>query len=329
MNVDHVRRLIRMLTLLRSGKAFGADKLAVELNVSRRTVFRDLKLLQNAGVPYKFEQTQGNYRLESALSLPPTHLSMDEALALLLATRVMVNSSAHPMHRAVSDAALKIESSLPAPVLEHCGEWLEGLDVLPEPMSSVETVADLFADLQAALARRERILVVYDSVFDGGEIRCFLDPVRLIFATRGWYLIAWSHRHDSYRTFKVDRIVSMEFTGDTFEARGDFSYGEYFGKAWRMIPDGRVYDVRLRFSTEVAASVEEIQWHATQRTARDDEDRLVFEAEVDGLKEIAPWVLGYGEHVEVLAPSELRELVRQKAEQIVENARRMELEAST
>ncbi len=321
MNVERVRRLLRMLTLLRSGRAFGADNLATALDVSRRTVFRDLKLLENAGVPYKFEHNAGQYRIETALSLPPTHLSMDEALALLLATRVMMTSSAHPMYRAVSDAALKIESGLPGTVLEHCGAWLEGIDTLPEPMTSVEPVADLFADLQAALARRERIHIVYDSVYDGGEIRLFVDPMRLIFATRGWYLIAWSHRHDAYRTFKVDRIVSMGYTGDVFDPRPDFSSESYFGKAWRMIPDGTLYDVRLRFDPEVAASVEEILWHATQRTSRDDRNRLIFEAEVDGLKEIAPWVLGYGEHVEVLGPVELRDLIRQKAERIVENAR--------
>lgn len=327
MKVERVRRLLQMLTLLRSGRAFGADRLATELSVSRRTVFRDLKLLESAGVPYKFEHDEGNYRLETSLSLPPTHLSMDEALALLLAARIMMTSTTHPMYRAVSDAALKIESGLPGSVLAHCGEWLEGLDILQEPVTSVETVADLFADLQAALARRERIHIVYDSVYDGGEIRLFVDPVRLIFATRGWYLIAWSHRHAEYRTFKVDRIVSMEFTGDGFAPHTDFSCERYFGKAWRMIPDGVVYDIRLRFDAEVAASVEEIQWHATQRTRRDAEDRLIFEVEVDGLKEIAPWILGYGEHVEVLAPDELRELIRGKAEQILANTQVAEKEA--
>ncbi|MCA9256653.1 MAG: transcriptional regulator [Phycisphaerales bacterium] len=328
MNVDRVRRLLQLLTLLRSGKAFGADRLAAELQISRRTVFRDLKLLESAGVPYKFEHDEGNYKLEMSLSLPPTQLNMDEALALLLATRVMMSSAAHPMYRAVSDAALKIESGLPGSVLRHCGAWLEGLDVLPEPMSPIESVADLFADLQAALARRERIHLVYDSVYDGGEIRLFVDPARLIFATRGWYLIAWSHSHDAYRTFKVDRILSAEFTGDTFEPRTDFSCDTYFGKAWRMIPDGVVYNVRLRFDAEVATSVEEVQWHATQSTCRDRAGRLIFEAEVDGLKEIAPWILGYGEHVEVLAPKELRDVIREKAERILANAQVVEREAN-
>ena len=63
--------------------------------------------------------------------------------------------------------------------------------------------------------------------------------------------------------------------------------------------------------------IDEVLWHESQSTARLDDGRLIFEAEVDGLRELSSWILGYGEHVEVLAPGELRELVRQRAAAVI------------
>lgn len=326
MNVERVKRLFSVVSLLRSGRSYSADALADELDVSRRTVFRDLKLLEGAGIPFRFQHDAKGYRVENSLSLPPVHLTIEETLALLVSTRKMVSSDVHPLYRAAMSASLKIESGLPSAVVEHCGAWLAGLDVQWSPMSSAEAVDDLFRQLQSALAQHLRLFLVYDSVYDGEEIRLFVDPVRLIFATRGWYLIAWSHKHESYRTFKVDRIMSVEMTGDAFEPHKDFSTAAYFGDAWRMIPEGHTHVVRLRFSAIVAASVEEVYWHHTQHTDFDDKGRLLFSAKVDGLNEIAPWVLGYGEHVEVLGPVELRDLVRKKAEAIVANALKLQRE---
>ncbi len=136
--------------------------------------------------------------------------------------------------------------------------------------------------------------------------------------TRGWYLLAKSHQHGEVRTFKVDRIARLELTEDRFKPDESFSEENYFGKAWRMIPEGKVYSIKLKFSAHVAATVEEVQWHHTQATQYLDDGDLLFEAEVDGLSEITSWILGYGEHVEVLSPRALRE----KAEAIVRLAAR-------
>jgi proteasome accessory factor B len=171
--------------------------------------------------------------------------------------------------------------------------------------------------VQRALADRLRVVARYDSVFDGGEIKVVLEPLRLIFMSRGWYLFAHSLAHKQVRTFKLDRMVEVTVTEDHFKPDPEFSEKKYFGAAWRMIPDGKLYSVKLRFSEDVATSVEDVRWHDSQSTTRLEDGRLLFEARVDGLREISSWILGYGDQVEVLAPPELRERVRQKAQRIV------------
>ncbi len=324
MNIRRLSRLVQLMTLLRSGRRFDPDNLTSTLSISRRTLFRDLKVLEQAGWGHRFDHDSARYVATNGFLLPPLHLELDEALALLLLTRRFLTKQVHPQYRHALSAALKIESSLPASLIEHCGVVLDGISLYWPPSSPADASADLFDMLQRALADHVRVKVRYDSVYDGREIDVLLEPRRLVFMSRGWYLIAWSLSHHELRTFKVDRILRADVTEDRFEPDPHFSESDYFGAAWQMIPEGKVYYVKLRFSSAVAASVEEVRWHPSQMTSRDADGRLVFEARVDGLREISSWILGYGEHVEILAPGDLRELVRRRAEQIVAAANAVE-----
>jgi proteasome accessory factor B len=89
----------------------------------------------------------------------------------------------------------------------------------------------------------------------------------------------------------------------------DFSLENYFGHAWLMIRGDRRYHVVIRFQPKVAGNVDEVVWHKTQRTTHLPDGAMLFEVDVDGVEEIAWWVLGYGDQAEALEPPELRALI--------------------
>ncbi|MBK8269778.1 MAG: WYL domain-containing protein [Planctomycetes bacterium] len=237
MKSARVFRLLKIITLLRTGRSFDSAGLATELGVSRRTLFRDLQLLESTGIPYRFDRNDGAYKIHESFFLEPVALSLEESLALLLVTRLFIARQVHPAYQHAVDAALKIESTLPAPILEHCGAWLSGLSMHWPPSSPADAHPGLFESLQRAAAEHRRVRMRYDSVNEGTETEFMADPLRLLFMTRGWYLIARSHLHGEVRTFKVDRIVDLTITEDTFTPDKSFSERAYFGKAWRMIPE--------------------------------------------------------------------------------------------
>lgn len=329
MDVNRIHRPLKLITLLRSGRGYDADSLAERLGVSRRTVFRDLKMLERAGVPYRFDHERSEYSISDAFFLPPLHLELEEAAALLLMTRKLLSQQVHPFYRHALNAALKIESSLPASWVRHCGELLDGVSIHWPPTSSTEAISDIFQSVQQAVAQHVRISVKYDSVYDGDEIDVMLEPLRIVFMSRGWYLIANSLAHREVRTFKIDRMIDVQVTDEHFKRDAHFTEDAHFGAAWCMIPEGRIYSVRLRFSAAVATSVEEVRWHGSQTTKRLDDDRLLFQVRVDGLGEIASWILSYGDQVEVLAPRELRDRVRQKASRAVALAKALDNDGAT
>jgi len=88
------------------------------------------------------------------------------------------------------------------------------------------------------------------------------------------------------------------------------------GRAWSMIPEGRIYNVKLRFLPKVAENVAEVQWHSTQKVTHNSDGSVTVEFRVDGLGEITWWILGYGDQVQVLRPKKLRQ-------KIIETARNM------
>ena len=112
--------------------------------------------------------------------------------------------------------------------------------------------------------------------------------------------------HDQERTFKVERMLRATPTGQRFDLDG-FDVSQYFGHAWQMIRGEPRTHVQIRFSAKVAGNVEEVLWHHTQQTQILPDGSMRFEVDVDGIHEIAWWVLGYGQEAVVEAPAELRD----------------------
>ena len=130
-------------------------------------------------------------------------------------------------------------------------------------------------------------------------------------------MIAHSEMHDETRTFKLVRIDSLTVTEESFDPPAEPVGDEPFGEAWRMIPEGTLWDIHLHFEPKVAANVAEVQWHRSQTVDWNADGSVNYRVRVDGLGEITWWLLGYGDQVTVDAPAELRQRVKAVADNVV------------
>jgi proteasome accessory factor B len=310
--------------MLQSGRAYAANELAEELEVSRRTVFRDLNMLEMAHIPYFYDADRKGYRISRHFFLPPVNLTLPEALAILLLAGRLRGARHLPLMSHSAKAALKLESALPAPIRQHVGSILDRMSICLGPLSDHNSVEAIFEDLASAVAEQRICQMEYHSFHEGRMIRTEVHPLRLAFIGRAWYLIGHSAMHGEVRTFKVIRIKELTLTDRKFPSRDERDLEDYFGSAWRMIPEGKIHDVHLHFEPMVAGNVAEVQWHESQRIEWNEDGSLEFHVKVDGLREIAWWVLGYGDQVEVIAPAELRRRVSDTAAAMVGKYRRTE-----
>ena len=320
MKANRISRVMRILTTLQTGKSYAVSELCKMFGTSRETILRDLKELRAIGVPYRYDSKTGSYSIEPEFFLPPIDLNLQEALSLLLLVQKASNQMQLPFKNSVLLGALKIENNLPVKIREYCNRALRNVSARLGAQALFHQPGGLdktFAQLQQAIAKKHKVNIRYDSLFEGEVIELELSPYHLFYNQRAWYVVGFSSMHKSVRTFKLNRIKELKPTEQFFEDEGDFNVQEYFGKAWSMIPEGRIYDVKLRFLPKVANNVAEVQWHSTQKVTRNGDGSATVEFQVDGLGEISWWILGYGDQVQVLAPEALRNRVLETAKNMI------------
>ncbi len=310
MKPDRIQRLLRLILLLQSGQARSAEDLMQELQVSRRTLFRDLKVIEEAGIPYEHSRREG-YFIHDEFFLPPIDLTMSETMALLVLGKTVAQDRHRPMHSPVLSAIIKLINAIPEPMRLACSEMLNQISVGPAPVEQHGKSEDHYHKLQHFIEERETVILEYASPI-AKPVRLKVDPYALHFSQRAWYLFGWSHEHSQVRIFKLARIQSIQPTAFEFKPPAGFTPADKIGKAWRLIAEGTIHQIELDFKPQVATNVSEVRWHPSQKNEflSDGSCRVTFE--VDGLEEISWWILGYGDQVIIRKPAKLKQLVARR-----------------
>jgi proteasome accessory factor B len=222
-----------------------------------------------------------------------------------------------PFRKSALLAGLKIENNLPSKIRNYCNIALEHISFRTCAQSPMNNLDAAFAELQKAIAKKCKVDIQYHSLFEGKTIDVELCPYHLMYNQRAWYVLGLSSMHKSVRTFKLNRIKKLKTLKEYFLEDSRFELSEYLGRAWSMIPEGRIYNIKLRFLPKVAENVTEVQWHGTQKVTRHSDSSATVEFRVDSLGEISWWVLGYGDQVQVIKPEALRKKVLEMARNMI------------
>jgi predicted DNA-binding transcriptional regulator YafY len=309
-SVGKIRRLLQILEYLQSGRKYHTGQLSEFLGVSKRTIFRDLKVVQDSGVQLLYDEVELGYWVPPTTFLPPTDLTINETLALLvLGEKLGQAGSGIPFQKAARDAALKLLSNLPDSIRGMLSDVSDHLQIALEPRHPLDTANEHYDRVLEAIESRQKIRLEYESLYEGKPISTLVSPYEMVFQKRSWYVVGRSSLHRDIRTFHVGRITASTLTSDTYEIPPRFTLKRYFGNAWRMIRELPEVEVIVRFRPLVARNVAEVLWHPTQKMVWNDDGSLDFHARVEGIREISWWILGYGDQAEVLAPQSLRELI--------------------
>jgi predicted DNA-binding transcriptional regulator YafY len=201
-------RLFDMIQILRDGRLHKASEIAGALAVSTRTVWRDMGTLMASGLPVEGERGVG-YILRAPITLPPMVLTSAELEAFRLGIRLVADGADAGLARAARSLANKIGSVTPAPPEPDD----DGLFAFAGREST--RAAPHMPMLRAAIRGQERLTITYvDS--NGLDSHRDIRPLHLEFAGRVWTLAAWCEARADFRSFRVDRILAITPTGETF-----------------------------------------------------------------------------------------------------------------
>ncbi len=197
-------RLFQIVQYLRGGRLVTAARLAERLEVSERTIYRDIADLQSTGVPIDGEAGVG-YVLRQGFDLPPLMFTREEIVALVAGARLIRAWGGAAMARAAEEALIKIEAVLPDKERRHSRD-VEIQAIAPEMTAELRTRIDA---AEGAVEAHHRIHMTYQDA-EGRASERTVRPLALWFWGKVWTLIAWCELRDDFRMFRIDRILGME-----------------------------------------------------------------------------------------------------------------------
>ncbi len=202
-------RLFDLIQILRDGRLHTARDMAAALEVSTRTIWRDMATLIASGLPVEGERGLG-YMLREPITLPPLTLTPDEVQALTLGLQLAAQGADPSLTRAADSLRGKIAAVLPGGAMTATND-----DTWVFPGAEAIAAARHLPTLRRAIRQHERVKITYADA-DGRVSARPLRPLVLEFWGRVWTLAAWCETRGDFRSFRVDRIQSLAATGQTF-----------------------------------------------------------------------------------------------------------------
>jgi len=219
-------RLFQIVQLIRGRRLTTAKWLAQRLEVSERTVYRDVADLQYQGVPIEGEAGVG-YRLGQGFDLPPLMFTLDEARALVATTR-MAQQWLDPALAQASESALSRVMSVLSVAQRHDAQ---SLAVYATPFGLSQTIRLRLQLFREAVQFKRRTIFNYTDSKHQKTKRC-VSPLGCFFWGEGWTLVAWCELRQDFRTFRLDRIMDAALTDQTFETERHKSLATYLRTHW-------------------------------------------------------------------------------------------------
>ncbi|MDQ6688776.1 MAG: YafY family transcriptional regulator [Actinomycetota bacterium] len=300
---ETTERVLRLLGMLQTSATWTGPELARRLDVTTRTVRRDVERLRKLGYPVNAVQgATGGYRLGAGRALPPLLLDDEEAVAMAVSLRLAAGGTVAGASEAALRALTKLDQVLPARLRSEVAAIQASTDTLGGPSAQVDGEALLVL----ARACRDRARARFGYVaHDGGETERRVEPVRLVATGRRWYLMAFDLDREDWRTFRLDRMHQVAATTWRFPPREHPDPVEFVGRSVTS-PYPVMARVRVLAPYDVArGQVAPTVGHLT----RLDDDSCLLEAGAGGLHVLAFHLCVMGFDIEVLDPPELRELL--------------------
>lgn len=214
-------RLFHIVQLLRRHRLTTAARLAERLEVSERTIYRDIRDLQASGVPVEGEAGVG-YRLGKNFELPPLMFSVDEVRALVLGARMVETWADDELRQAARRAIDKVHVALPPPLRKS----MDDTALFALRFRSSGEVRERMGVMRRAVEEHAVLELDYADG-DGVETTRRVRPLGLYFWGPTWTLGAWCELRGDYRSFRLDRVHRVEATGQSFAYASPYTREDY------------------------------------------------------------------------------------------------------
>jgi predicted DNA-binding transcriptional regulator YafY len=311
--MNRIDRLSAILIQLQSKRLVKAQEIADKFSISLRTVYRDIRALEEAGVPVIGEAGTG-YRLMEGYKLPPVMFNQEEASALLTAAKLVKSKTDAGISKHYEAALDKIKAVLRLTEKDHIEDIDEHIAVMTHPSIVHQPPTDLHLQpILKAIGTSSVISINYTSVEKNETTHRNVEPVGIYYLGSHWYLIAFCQLRNDYRNFRTDKIDNLAITEETISK----THPPLQSFISRMSAERQPLQVIIDVEADVVRYLGEQKYYSGfVREAKIGEwVRMHFLT--GSLMGFARWYIMFGDHAKIVEPAELNDIVAEIAENVL------------
>lgn len=314
-----LHRIYEIHTWLKAGRYPNCQQLARELEMTAKTVQRDINFMRDElNLPLVYDDQRRGYYYERPVGdFPLLQLSRRELVTLFLARQALATVRGTRLEQELAQTFERLTAGLSDEVSFSWSELDAAFSV--RAIGVVEADARLFGTLTEAILHRREITFAYRKLNAGRPERRRVQPYHLGQVDHGWYLFGFDLARAAVRTFALPRITDLKVTTTPFARPEAFNLRTHLGGSfgvWNYPETGTgTHDIRIVFRGYAARVIAERRWHPSQEiTPKPGEDGAIeMRLQLRGLEEVARWILSWGRWAEVVQPDSLRSRIREEA----------------
>ena len=306
-------RLLQIDEEIRSGKFPNATSLSKKIEVSSRTIQRDIEYMRDMyNAPIEFDTYKnGYYYTEENFYIKSVPLSEGELFSVALFDQLLEQYRNTPLENDLRSVFKKIEMSLPNKITLDSSFLQNQTTFIPDQMGTINP--ENFSKIFSALKNRHVLDFEYRPLQKTTWMTRRINPLHAVCQKGNWYVMGFCHDKKDIRVFNFSRMQNVTESKEEFDIPEDFNPDKYFDKEIGIwLSATKKYTVELLISAEIGTFALERSWNKNQKIEQREDGSVWVSFETTQLPEVKRWVLGQGKTVKVLGPDELIAQVKEE-----------------
>ena len=303
--MNRIDRLSAILIQLQSKRVVKAQEIADRFEISLRTVYRDVRSLEEAGVPVVGEAGLG-YWLMEGYRLPPVMFTKEEATAFLMAEKLITKLTDNTTDQHFKSAMYKVKAVLKTTEKDFLEDIEERIEIIGHP-SNAETKPhnDILQVILKSIVEKRILNLHYFSRNEEQQTERHIEPIGICYINTHWHLIAFCQLRNDYRDFRIDRIIELLPTSKLFQGKAHPSLQRYLKE---IETHQNMISIKILVHKSMLKHIQEQKYYygfVNQEEVENERFAMYFL--VPSIESFVRWMLMFSDYVEIITPDELVE----------------------
>jgi predicted DNA-binding transcriptional regulator YafY len=312
--MNRIDRLNALMIYLQSRSRVTMDQLEEKFELTRRTLFRDIRALIDGGLPIGGDAGSGYFIVEG-YHLPPVIFSKEEASALLLGSKFVQNQADRETSTNYNEALTKVKAVLRFADKEHLDQLEEKITVIPAHSTAAQGFPDShLKTIQSALTAQKTLEFDYFSNYNNTITHREVEPLGLVFYSNRWHLMAHCLMRDDLRDFRTDRIQKVEITRNEFNPDARKGYAEFLK---RSLMGTDALEAIIEVQKKVARFLSDQKYNYGFMSEEHNGDWVRMTFSTPSYNYFCRWLLSYTDSIRLIAPDSLNQTMSRLVDDLV------------